>query len=101
MWAGKRPPVFELSDRSAFFSVTWCAGAIAHDSFHSKLYHDYKRAHWLFVPSKVWKGHEVEVKCIEHQLQVLKEIGAPDSEVRWVRNVTPEYADVAYWNRNW
>src|SRR5688572_9506659 len=41
MWAYKSPPTYEMSDSTAFYSLTWCAATIAHDSFHSKLYHDY------------------------------------------------------------
>ena len=37
MWAYRDPPTFELNDRSAFYSITWCAGSIVHDSYHSKL----------------------------------------------------------------
>ena len=37
MWAYKTPPTFELNDRTAFCSITWCASSIAHDSYHSKL----------------------------------------------------------------
>jgi len=34
MWAYKDPPTYEMSDLTAFSSVTWCAATIAHDSFH-------------------------------------------------------------------
>jgi len=30
------PPKFEMADPTTFHSITWCAGSIAHDAFHSK-----------------------------------------------------------------
>jgi hypothetical protein len=101
MKADNSPPVFELNNQSAFYSVTWCAGVIAHDSFHSKLYHDYRKAHHFFVPGKIWTGHLSETKCLEHQIEALTEIGAPEDELRYCRTLTTNYADVPYRKRNW
>jgi hypothetical protein len=101
MRAEQNPPVFELNDRSAFYSVTWCAGVIAHDSFHSQLYHGYKETHAAKVPAAVWTGHEAEAKCLEHQVRVLTELGAPPGELNYCRSLTPAYADVPYSKRNW
>jgi hypothetical protein len=101
MKAGKKPPVFDLNDRSAFYSLTWCAGVMAHDSFHSKLYHDYKRDHWLLVPRKVWTGRDAERKCLDHQARVLSEIGAPKGEVDYASSVNFDFVDVPYRKRNW
>lgn len=81
MWAYKNPPTFEVADRTAFYSITWCASTIAHDAFHSKLYHDYKEKHSRRVPDDVWVGVEAEKKCLKHQLVVLKKIKAPKHEV--------------------
>ena len=75
------PPTYYMSDITAFSSVTWCAATIAHDSFHSKLYHEYRRAHDGPVPSAVWKGREAEQQCIKHQLAVMERIGAPIEEI--------------------
>ena len=101
MRADETPPVFDLNDRSAFASVTWCAGAIAHDSFHAKLYHDYRREHRWPVPPSVWTGHDAEAKCLAHQVQVLRDLGAPASEVNYCETIKPDYADVPYPQRNW
>src|ERR1035438_3563461 len=67
-----RPPIFQLNGNSAYVSVTWCAGVIAHDSFHSKLYFDYKKQHpWaIWVPGEVYGGERAERSCLEHQLSV-------------------------------
>jgi hypothetical protein len=101
MQVEKTPPVFGLNDRSAFYSVTWCAGVIAHDSFHSKLYRDYQAAHAGQVPDDIWIGHEAEIKCLKFQAMALKEIGAPENEVTYCEKISPDYADVPYSKRNW
>ena len=84
MAADRTPPTFILSDVIAFYSVTHCAGAIAHDSFHSKLYNDYKKAH-DDVPPEVWTGIEAEKKCCAHEIPVLERIGASAEEIAWAK----------------
>jgi hypothetical protein len=81
MWAYRTPPTFEMSDASAFYSLTWAAAVIAHDSMHSKLYHDYRKAHSGPVPDTVWTGTAAEQQCMEHQLAVMKRIGATQREI--------------------
>lgn len=75
MQVHQSPPVFQLNGNSAYYSVTWCAGVIAHDSIHSKLYFDYKKQHpWsLWVPARTYGGDDAEHACLEHQLSVLKD----------------------------
>jgi hypothetical protein len=85
MWAYKTPPTYELSDTTAFYSVTWCAATIAHDSFHSKLYHDYQKSHREPVPNTVWIGTAAERKCMNHQLGVMNHIGAAPAEVDYAK----------------
>ena len=101
MAANENPPVFQVNDVSAFYSPTWCASIIAHDSFHSKLYHDYQKAHAGNVPDDIWIGHAAEIKCLKHQTQVLKDIGAPEKEITYCSNISPDYSDVPYQKRNW
>jgi hypothetical protein len=101
MRADQNPPIFELNDRSAFYSLTWCAGVIAHDSFHSYLYHDYKKIHSGIVPRDAWTGYAAEIKCLTHQVRVLEAIGAPDNEISHCKNVPVFYSDVDYKERNW
>jgi hypothetical protein len=81
MSAYKDPPTYEMADRTTFYSVSWCASTIAHDSFHSKLYHEYKREHSGPVPDNVWTSVDAERKCLKHQLAVLTKIGAPKHEI--------------------
>ena len=85
MWAYKNPPTYEMSDRTALYSVTWCAATIAHDSYHSKLYHDYKKSHSGSVPDDVWSGVKAEQVCMKHQLAVMERIHSPAAELQHAR----------------
>lgn len=85
MRAYATPPVYEMSDSTAFYSVTWCAATIAHDSFHSKLYHDYQRDHPGPVPNSVWVGRAAEQQCMKYQLEVMAKIGASEYEVSYAK----------------
>lgn len=92
MWAYKTPPTFEMSATTAYYSVTWCAAAIAHDAFHSKLYHDYRKVHGRIVPDAVWTGKDAEQKCMKHQLMVMERIGSS----QWEINYAKKQADGSY-----
>jgi hypothetical protein len=110
MWAYLTPPMLEMGERTVNYSVTWCAGAIAHDSWHSKLYHDYQKVHSGGVPDEIWGGQEVEKRCMEHQLRVMRAIGAPEEEIRHIQQQDGTYFDVNkdgkydwtdYYKRDW
>jgi len=85
MWAYLTPPTYEMADSTTFHSLTWCAATIAHDSFHSKLYHDYRNAHGGAVPDKVWTGQAAEELCMKHQIAVMERIGASKSEIDYAK----------------
>ncbi len=107
MWAYTTPPVYVMSDVTAFYSVTWCAATIAHDSFHSKLYHDYQRSHPGAVPDSVWEGRTAELQCMTYQIDVMRKIGATDGEISYALTVASgDYVTNAdswleYSNRSW
>jgi hypothetical protein len=85
MWAEKSPPTFALSSTTAFYSLTWCAATIAHDSFHSKLYHEHRKISGRKVPAEVWTGRAAERQCMAHQLLVMERIGASQRELDHAR----------------
>jgi hypothetical protein len=85
MWAYKNPPTYEMATNTALYSVTWCAATIAHDSFHSMLYHECQRTNHGSVPDAVWTGKEAEKQCMKHQLAVMERIGAPAAELEHAR----------------
>ena len=88
--SGKRKPLRKTGER-----------VIVHDSIHAKLYHEYLSQHGGKVPDEVWTGHAAERICLDHHLRVLKEIGAPETEAKYFKTLTPDYADVPYQKRNW
>jgi len=110
MWAYKQPPTYEINDKTAFYSVTWCAGSIAHDSIHSKFFHEYSKNHTGPVPGNIWTGKDAENKSIKHQLNVLMKINAPKHEIDYCRNLKGTHHDANrdgkydwedYKKRNW
>jgi hypothetical protein len=88
MWAYKTPPTYEIADSTTFYSLTWCAATIAHDSFHSKLYHDHRKRHDGSVPDSVWTGRAAERQCMKHQLLVMERIGASKREIDYAKKQT-------------
>jgi len=112
MWAYSTPPTYEMSDVTAFYSLTWCTATIAHDSFHSKLYHDYQKDHGTHsVPDAIWTGISAEQQCMKHQLEVMKHIGATGLEIAYAeKQADGHYVKqnqgwlgswLAYVNRSW
>jgi len=90
-----KKPTFELANPTAYYSITWCASAIAHDSMHSKTYHDYLKANPNGQRSEEWSSQvEEEKKCNAHQLQVLRDIGAPLVEINHAAQQDGTHADV-------
>lgn len=86
MAAYEEPPTFYVGNPTSNASTTWYASAIAHDSFHSKLYHDYEDIHGT-VPNEVWGGYEPEMRCLEYQIGVLERVGASQSEVEYAKSL--------------
>lgn len=104
MAAYRKPPTFELNDQTAFYSVTWCAGAIAHDSLHSRFYFNYLKLHpgEKVVINDAWMGEVAEKLCCEHQLRVLRQINASPKEIaQCVAAETNGYWNIDYKKRNW
>lgn len=94
MEARRNPPRISLSSKSAHYSVTWCAGSIVHEAYHSKLYQTHLAAFGPPVPSHVWGGTEVERKAIKRQIKALAEIGAPGNEIAYLFSLDGTHWDV-------
>ena len=102
MLAYNTPPTYEMSKVTALYSVSWCAATIAHDSFHSKLYHDYQKEHNGPVPPEIWTGIKIEQICMKYQLKVMEQIEAPKAEIEHAeKRKDGRYSEVDYKNRNW
>ena len=104
------PPTFDLSQKTYSYSDSLCAGSIAHDTYHSKLYHEYLNSHEGPVPDEAWSGQAKELECIHFQASVLREIGAPPSEITYVDQLDGSHFDlngdgketwIDYWMRDW
>ncbi len=65
-------PTCQLAAATAFHSLTWCAGCIAHEAHHSKLHQE---------PGHEYGMAEEEQACNAVQLKVLQSIGAPQGEL--------------------
>lgn len=110
MLAWANPPRYQMSDVTAFYSLTWCAGTIAHDAYHSYLYHQYQSEHSGKPPYEVWGGVAAEKLAIDFQLQVMQKIGATDHELKYLKSLDGTHGDVNkdgkldgqdYQQRNW
>ena len=113
MAAYEEPPTSYLHDKPAWESVEAFAADIAHESFHSKLYHDFLRtnawatvqagAHTIVsVPEESWGGEAGEKLCCEYQVRILTELGASVSEIAaaaW--DPSNRYWEVPYEKRDW
>ena len=78
MWVYAAKPTFYVGrgtwERGG---LLWYAGSIAHDSVHSRLYHDEKkRLNGAEPAALVWTGSQAEKVCMLFQSGVLEELGA-------------------------
>jgi hypothetical protein len=96
-------PVYEVGFRTWNYSAPWYAGTIAHDGYHSLLYHAAKGAGTAEPPETAWTGADAERKCLIFQAQVLSEIKADAALIKYVQDQTrnPTYQDIEYSKRNW
>ncbi|MBA3481032.1 MAG: hypothetical protein H0T51_04360 [Pirellulales bacterium] len=94
-------PTCQLSDSTAFHSLSWCAGVIAQESHHSKLFHDGDYEYGLA---------EEEQKCNAFQTRVMTLIEAPQHEMEHLAsqdgmhfdaNGDGRYTAEDYQQRNW
>lgn len=88
-------PTFELANPTAYYSITWCASAIAHDSMHSKIHHDQLKTNPGGQRPDDWPAQVAEEQqCNAHQLQVLRELAAPAHEINHCAEQDGTHADV-------
>ncbi|MCL2773492.1 MAG: hypothetical protein FWD71_09095 [Oscillospiraceae bacterium] len=77
MAAYENPPTFYVGEPTYSSQTEWYASAVVHDSYHSKLYHDYLANHG-WVPQDIWCGEKAEYACLEYQISFLEEINADE-----------------------
>ena len=110
MRAWEKPPRYQMSDKTAFYSLTWCAGTIAHDAYHSYLYRKHSPADGARPDYEKWAGFAAERQCIDFQISVMNKIGASDHEIDYLKSLDGTHGDVNgdgkldekdYQQRNW
>ncbi len=94
MDAAAEPPTFEMSSKTAFYSLTWCASSIAHDAKHSYLYQKYKNLTGSISRHKLWMGKSAEGQSIHFQRLVSEKIGAPNDEIMYLLNLKGSHSDL-------
>ncbi|MDO8609977.1 MAG: hypothetical protein Q7R95_05480, partial [bacterium] len=94
MQAWNNPPRFQIGKLSMGNPV-WEAGAIVHDSFHSKLYHDYldNNPDITTVPDEIWTGEVAETRCLDVQVQALQKLGAE----QWLIDGAKKTLETKWW----
>jgi hypothetical protein len=108
MAAFENPPTSYLHDKLPWESVEAYASGIAHESLHSKLFHDRLRelSGSAEVPEEAWTGEAAEKLCCQYQARVLKAIGGSPSEIAYYgwdpnRDPTNRYWEIPYEKRDW
>ncbi len=94
MLAWATPPRFQLSKKTAFYSLTWCAGAIAHDAYHSFLYQKHLPENGKPTLRRKWAGFASEKKAIKFQLRVMEKIGASAGELNYLKSQDGLHGDI-------
>ena len=96
-------PMYEVGFRTWNYSVPWYAGTIAHDGYHSLLYHNAKGSGTAEPPETSWTGADAERKCLRFQVLVLREINADAALIKYVQDqtVNPTYQNIEYSKRDW
>jgi hypothetical protein len=87
MHANATKPTFVVGKRTWSHSPLWYAGAIAHDAYHSKLYHDGKAATGGEPPADCWTGKDAERECLAYQIEVLKALDAGERTVAYLEEL--------------
>ncbi len=111
MRAYAKRPAFVVGKPTWRHSALWYAGAIAHDSYHSKLYHEARESSDGNPPADCWTGIEAEKKCLAFQIEVLETLGAGAETVAYLKELekNPTYQGhtrgwrgwIDYWRRRW
>jgi hypothetical protein len=111
MRAYAKRPTFVVGKPTWRHSAVWYAGTIAHDSYHSKLYHETRAITGKNPPADCWTGIEAEKKCLAFQIKVLEMLNADAETVAYLEELekNPAYQGhnrgwrgwIDYWRRRW
>ncbi len=85
MDVARDPPTCQLAPATAYASITWCAGVISHEAHHALIFQS---------TSAGYGGRHEEQQCIKRQIDVMKRIGAPQSEVDYLAGQDGSHFDL-------
>ncbi len=94
MVAWGNPPTYYMSDKTAYYSLTWCASSIANDAYHLYLYKKFKPKGSQRTPDRYWADFKAERLAIQYQTRVAKKIGAEQHEIDYLGTLDGKHADV-------
>jgi hypothetical protein len=97
-------PTFQVGKDTWSGDTIWYASTIAHDSCHSRLYAEAKKANGGNEPNRdTWSGSKAETTCLKFQIKVLAEIGGDKGTINALQEEVenPHYQEVPYENRTW
>lgn len=93
MEAWENPPRYLMSDKTAFYSVTWCASTIAHDAYHSYLYQKHMPSNGGKPLYEKWGGFKAEREAIKYQEKVMEKIGSSKHEINYMKTLDGTHGD--------
>jgi hypothetical protein len=89
MRAGAHRPTFIVGRATWQHSPLWYAGAIAHDAYHSKLYHSASKNNGGGAPAPpTWTGADAEKQCLAFQYAVLETLNCDENTLRYIARWT-------------
>lgn len=106
-------PTYEVGQETWKHSDVWYASTIAHDGYHSLLFHEAKKRGETSSDTDpwhtdVWTGNAAEKQCLEIQRKTLEELVAEKNLIDYVKNLetNPQYHGnnkswEDYQKRNW
>ncbi len=101
MYVEEHPPRYQVGKPTWNGDMIWYAGTIVHDACHSRQYNDYLALHSSSeVPREVHFGRNPEIECNNVQIEALRNLGASQETIEYVRNsINTEYWEAR--ERNW
>lgn len=101
-YSWERPPRFQVGTLTMNSGMMY-AGAIVHDSYHSKLYNDYLiQNNVKTVPLDIYSGEGAETKCVEVQIVAMRKMGTDELILTNLRNsLKSKYWEVPFEDRYW
>ncbi len=87
------PPSFMLSNRSAYYSLTWCAAIFVHDAHHSYSYQQRVKNNQNNVRTSEQIFSE-EQEANARQITAMERIGAPKREIDHMKKQDGTHGDV-------